>query len=121
MGNLIASLDVMSRDKSWRRRLETSNFDEFKGKDCVFVVYTSCVPYLKVLKNDLCLWYINMCCLINHAYMHSFSLVIFPGVGAFEQLFGPVRKEFEQKFSKNSNARGLPGGMLKLRCDWYII
>ena len=29
---------------------------------------------------------------------------------AFEQLFGPVREEFEQKFSKNSNARGLPGG-----------
>ena len=39
---------------------ETSNFDEFKGKDCAFVadwlkpkVYTSCVPYLKVFKNDL--------------------------------------------------------------------
>ena len=30
--------------------------------------------------------------------------------------------EFEQKFCKNSNARGLPrgGGMLKLRFDWYI-
>ena len=42
----------------------TSNFDEFKGKDCIFVadwfklkpkVYTSCVPYLKVFKSDLCL------------------------------------------------------------------
>ena len=43
-------------------------------------------------------------------------------VGAFEQLFGPVRGEFEQKFSKNSNARGLPGGRVsKLRFDWYII
>ena len=42
-------------------------------------------------------------------------------MGAFEQLFGPVRGEFEQKFSKNSNARGVPGGgMLKLRFDWYI-
>ena len=30
--------------------------------------------------------------------------------GAFEQLFGLGRGEFEQKFSKNSNARGLPGG-----------
>ena len=30
----------------------------------------------------------------------------FPGGGAFEHLFGPVRGEFEQKFSKNSNARG---------------
>ena len=31
--------------------------------------------------------------------------------GAFEQLFGLGRGEFEQKFSKNSNARGVaPGG-----------
>ena len=41
--------------------------------------------------------------------------------GAFEQLFGLGRGEFEQKFSKNSNARGVArGGMLKLRFDWYI-
>ena len=41
--------------------------------------------------------------------------------GAFEQLFGLGRGEFEQKFAKNTNARGLPGGgMLKLRFDWYI-
>ena len=48
--------------------------------------------------------------------------VIFPRVGAFEQLFGPGRGEFEQKFSKNSNARGVSRGesMLKLRFDWYI-
>ena len=39
--------------------------------------------------------------------------------GAFEQLFVLGRGEFEQKFSKNSNARGLPGGMFKLRFDWY--
>ena len=46
------------------------------------------------------------------------NLVIFPGVGAFEQLFGPVRWKFEQKFSLN--ARGFArGGMLKLRFDWY--
>ena len=45
------------------------------------------------------------------------------GVEAFEQLFGPVRGQFEPKFSKNSNARGFPGGggMLKLRFDWYIM
>ena len=30
--------------------------------------------------------------------------------GAFEQLFGLGRGKFEQKFSKNSNAPGLPGG-----------
>ena len=45
--------------------------------------------------------------------------------GAFEQLFSLERGEFEQKFSKNSNARGVArgvagGGMLKLRFDWYI-
>ena len=39
----------------------------------------------------------------------------FPGGGEFEQLFGPGRWGFEQKFSKN-----LPGGMLKLRFDWFI-
>ena len=44
------------------------------------------------------------------------------GGAAFEQLFDPVRGEFEQKISKNSNARGVAGGgMLKLRFDWYII
>ena len=37
-----------------------TNFDEFEGKDCVFVTdwskikgFTSCVLYLKVFKNDL--------------------------------------------------------------------
>ena len=43
--------------------------------------------------------------------------------GAFEQLFGLGRGEFEQKFSKNSNARGVVRGggrMLKLRFDCYI-
>ena len=56
----------------------------------------------------------------------------FPGVGAFdhlewtyngafEQLFGLGRAEFEQKFSKNSNAGGLTGGgMFKPLFDWYI-
>ena len=56
---------------------------------------------------------------MNHVYMHSFRstikvtekfLVIFPGVGAFEQLLGPVRGKFEQKFSKTSNARGIARG-----------
>ena len=41
--------------------------------------------------------------------------------GAFEQLFGLGRGEFEQIFSKNSNALVVAqGGMLKLRFDWYI-
>ena len=40
MGNLIASLDVMLRDNHGGHggdSAETSNFDEFKGKDGVFV------------------------------------------------------------------------------------
>ena len=42
--------------------------------------------------------------------------------GAFEQLFGLGNREFEQTFSKNSNARGVAqGGMFQLRFDWYII
>ena len=55
----------------------------------------------------------------------------FPGVGAFdhlewtydgafEQLFGLGRGEFEQKFPKIQMPGGCPGGMLKLRFDWYI-
>ena len=31
-------------------------------------------------------------------------------MGGFEQLFSPGRGEFEQKFSKNSNARGVARG-----------
>ena len=42
--------------------------------------------------------------------------------GAFEQLFGLGRGEFEQKFCKKYKCPGVaPGGMLKLRFDWYII
>ena len=42
--------------------------------------------------------------------------------GAFEQLFGLRRGKFEQKFSKNSNGRGIARGwgMFRLRFDWYI-
>ena len=46
-----------------------------------------------------------MCCLslIEATEKLKSNLVIFLGVGAFEQLFGPVRGEFEQTFSKNPN------------------
>ena len=36
--------------------------------------------------------------------------VVFPGVGAFEQLSDPGRGEFEQEFSKYPNARGVARG-----------
>ena len=66
-------------------------------------------------------------CLLNHVYIHSFRSIIegnekFPGGGgafdhlewtcnwAFEQLFGLGKGEFEQKFSKNSNAREVTRG-----------
>ena len=42
-------------------------------------------------------------------------------MGAFEQLFGSGRGEFEQKLSKKFKCPGgCPGGMLKPRFDWYI-
>ena len=66
------------------------------------------------------------CCLLNYVYIHSFRSIIkatekFPGVGAFdrlewtydgafEQLFGLGSGEFDQKFSKNSNAQGVARG-----------
>ena len=41
--------------------------------------------------------------------------------GAFEELFGLGRGEFEQKFCKNYKCPGVArGGMLKLQFDWYI-
>ena len=41
--------------------------------------------------------------------------------GAFEQLSGLGRGEFEQKFCKKYKCPGVArGGMLKLRFDWYI-
>ena len=61
-GNLIASLDFMLRLVLIPRGLinHGGGSDEFKGKDCVFEAdwlktkaYTSCVPYSKVLNNDL--------------------------------------------------------------------
>ena len=96
------------------------------------------VLYLKVFKNHLYyLWHVRMLsikpCLHTQLPEHNKSYrKVSPGMGAFdhlewtydgafEQLFGLGRGEFEQKFSKNSNARGLPGGgMLKLRFDWHI-
>ena len=50
--------------------------------------------------------------------MGAFDQLEWTYSGAFGQLFGLVRGEFEQKFSKNSKARG--GGVFKLRFDWYI-
>ena len=68
-------------------------------------------------------WHVRMLSIISHVYNYTASeaqykllkswksnLVIFLGVGAFEQLFGPGRWGFEEKFSKNSNARGIAQG-----------
>ena len=68
---------------------------------------------------------------LHHVYIHSFRKRL-PGVGAFdhlewtydgafEQLFGLGRGEFEQKFCEKYKCPGVArGGMLKLRFDWYI-
>ena len=94
--------------------------------------YTSFVLYLKVFKTDLYLIKINCFYNINNNFLGAITSGCQRNkppllsrrhvrMGAFEQLFSPGRGEFEQKFSKNSNARGVArGGMLKLRFDWYI-
>ena len=42
-------------------------------------------------------------------------------MGASEQLFGPMRGEFEQNYPKIQMPGGVVRGeMLKLRFDWYI-
>ena len=115
--------------------MTTTSLHAFKAKDTRFVAdCTSFVLYLKVFKNHLYyLWHVRVLsikpCLHTQLPEHNKS---FPGVGAFdhlewtydgafEQLFGLGRGEFEQKFSKIQMPEGLPGGgMLKLRFDWYI-
>ena len=43
-------------------------------------------------------------------------------MGHLNSFLAPGGGNLNKKFSKNSNARGLPeGGMLKLRFDWYIM
>ena len=63
-----------------------------------------------------------MCCLINHVNMHSLRSIIeateklkqlsgnFPGGGGICTAFPPREEGFEQKLSKNSNARGVAWG-----------
>ena len=125
--------------------MATTSLDAFKVKDTRFVVvwlkskglHKLCSIFEGIQEPFV----LSLTCksLLNHVYIHSFWSIIeatgkfprsggiwSPGMdldnGAFEQLFGLGRGEFEQKFSKNSNARGWPGGggMLKLRFDWYI-
>ena len=123
---MLRRADSTWRDKSWRRqalvhskrKIPDSWRTGWKAKAC-----TSFALYLKVFKNRL---YYLQCCLSNHVYIHSFRSIKeatekflggwgiwslqWTSNGAFEQLFGFVRGEFEQKFSKNLNAWGLPRG-----------
>ena len=83
--------------------------------------YTSCVLYLKVFKNDLYLQYIDMCCLINHVYMHSFRSLIeateklkqqsgnFPGSGGIWTTFRPSEGRIWTRIFQKFKCPG-PGG-----------
>ena len=97
--------------------------------------WTSFALYLKVFKPfvlSLACKSVVYSCLLNHVYQHSFRSITeatekFPGGGSNGPIMGPIwtafrprEGEFEKNFSKNSNARGLSGGMFKLRFDWYI-
>ena len=65
---------------------ETSNFDEFKGKYCVFMadglktkgLHKLCSVFEGVKERFIFIVYKYMCCLINHVYMHSFRNIIEP-------------------------------------------
>ena len=119
----------MWRDKSWRRqalmhlkwKIPDSWRTGWKAKAC-----SSFALYLKVFKNHLYyLWHVRVLsikpCLHTQLPENNRSDWKVSGVGAFdhlewtydgafEQLFGLGRGEFEQKFSKNSNARGVARG-----------
>ena len=104
----------------------------WKAKAC-----TSFVLYLKVFKNHLYyLWHVRVLsikpCLHTQLPEHNKSYLkvsrgwghLIPGMDLWWGIwtaFRPREGGIFQKFSKNSNARGgCPGGMLKLRFDWYI-
>ena len=132
VGNLIASLDFMLRaaliprglinhggdggSRLWwierkRLRIRGELVENQRPTRAVFHIWGG--------------WFISitcMCCLINHVNMQSFrsiveatekqnsTLVIFPGVGhlnSFSARWGGGEGGVEQKFSKNSNARGV--------------
>ena len=71
-----------------------------------------------------------MCCLINHVNIHNLRNIIEATgklkqyhdesgnfLGAFEQLFGPVRGYLNKNSPKIQMPGVCPGGMLKLRFD----
>ena len=60
----------------------------------------------------MCQWNFRFFCAELFKSNHIWYLITWngPNGGAFEQLFGPGREEFEQKFSKNSNAQGVAQG-----------
>ena len=116
-----------------KRKIPDSWRTGWKAKAC-----TSFVLYLKVFKNHLYyLWHVRVLsikpCLHTQLPEHNKSyqkvsrgwehFITWNGPMDL-RLFGLGSGEFEKKFSKNSNARGIAwgeGGMLKLRFDRYII
>ena len=113
----------------WKRKITDSWGTGWKAKAC-----TSFVLYFKVFKHHLhYLWHVRVLSsdLFNHVYIHSFRSRIkatekFPGGGgiwspgidlciwtAFRLREGEIWTKIFQKFK-------CPGGMFKLRFDWYI-
>ena len=118
--------------KSWRRqafmhskrKIRDSWRTGWKAKAC-----TSFALYFKVFKNHLhYLWHVRVLSpdLLNHVYIHSFRSITkatekFPGGGGIWSpgmdlwwgiwtAFRPREGGIFQKFSKNSNARGVARG-----------
>ena len=137
---MLRRADSTWRDKSWRRqalmhskrKIPDSWRTGWKVKAC-----TSFALYLKVFKNHLYyLWHVRVLsfkpCLHTQLLEHNRSYwKVSRWWGHLITCNGPIMGHlnsfsasgggFEQTFSKNSNARrDYPGGMFKLRFDWYI-
>ena len=110
-----------------KRKMPDSWRTGWKAKAC-----TSFVLYLKVFKYHLrYLWHVRVLSpdLLNHVYIYSFRSEKFPGG---EGIWSPGMdiwwgiwtafrpREGGKIFQKLKCPGGCPGGMLKLRFDWYI-
>ena len=128
--------DSTWRGKSWRRqalmyskrKIPDSWRTGWKARAC-----TSFALYLKVFKNHLYyLWHVRVLSIKPCLHTQLTKLLkSFPGVGAFdhlewtydgafEQLSGLGRGNLNKNFPIIQMPWGLPGGMFKLRFDWYI-
>ena len=136
MGNLIAGLDFMLRVALIPRGVKVmpkTSLHAFKAKDTRFVGdwlkskgLHKLFSVFEGIEEPFILSLASKSVVLNHVYIHSFRSIIkatekFPGEGAFdhlewtydgafEQLFGLGRGEFEQKVCKKYKCPGVARG-----------